>query len=530
MYIYKNIVMVMKKYKLCCSREGYKSKPRVEKIIWEPTTLSAFDIGERIKNGYSFCGNFGFDKAFIRGRTKANFISTPFLFFDMDDISATWDEIVYKFVNHQSDEYKPTFVYTTFSHQLEGKGNRYRLVYLFDEEIGANEYEIIYSHYLKHVVDVLGEEIDTCSKTYTQPMHSTHYTLPSFHYVCTDNVIQKRFVVDVVSGVNNAHCQNCNCFTNINTHNTTLTDTGNCKNGSKFIYDSFSKEERILLVNQSFTDYLAKNSERFFIYRDNWNELGERAKRSRVISIEPSKRWDKESKTYQPYLLQDGQGRKKRLYIVGLKIRLINPNVTKEELLYNIVYWMYNYTIQGNDPIKWKDILEITNNALNKDLDEYQRNRLAYMYEKGIADEFVDSPYIEKKKRKYKKVEDVDIADMPFNASIEETAKALNVSTRTIYNHTQKKRAESKKNKKDKFIELINKGMKREDIMKDLGISERTYYRYLKDNKISIDNKTTCNVNVQQQTINVIIINGVEYGLDEAKILLDGLTNASKSA
>ena len=77
-----------------------------------------------------------------------------------DDVECRLDELV------SGLKYKPSIAYTTYSHQQEGRGNRYRLLYLF--RIAISDVKIYKSIY-QVITDNLGFKLnDNCGSSPVQ--------------------------------------------------------------------------------------------------------------------------------------------------------------------------------------------------------------------------------------------------------------------------------------------------------------------------------------------------------------------------
>lgn len=102
--------------------------------LWEYVrrSLSLDEIMAHIKNGYTLSANYTTDYQTIikqQNRRNERLIGTSFVMFDLDDdIECSIFELIEKLI------IKPTIAYTTFSHQKDGKGNRYRLLYLLKKK------------------------------------------------------------------------------------------------------------------------------------------------------------------------------------------------------------------------------------------------------------------------------------------------------------------------------------------------------------------------------------------------------------
>ena len=204
--------------------------------------------------------------------------------------------------------------------------------------------------------------------------------------------------------------------------------------------------------------------------------------------------WNKELQCNVPYKLNNGQGRKRKLKTIARKIRYINRDVSKDELLFNVVNWMYNYTIQGDEPITWRQIIEIVNDTLNENADDYMVERLKYLTD---PDKMVKSPYLKKEKKLTLEEQDIEFRKTP-NASVEDIMESMKVSRRTAYrikdrnsnNQQNKSKIKAQKYQRKKlskeeqdamFTQLTDKSAK--SIMQAMGVSQKTAYNIINRNK-----------------------------------------------
>ena len=118
------------------STMGFEKKPQpneMGKIEYIRKNLSIDEIAEHIKNGHILSANFTEDDSTIIRQTQRcyeNFISTSMVMIDLDgEVELELNELI------ENLKIKPSIAYTTFSHLIENKGNRYRLLYLFENEI-----------------------------------------------------------------------------------------------------------------------------------------------------------------------------------------------------------------------------------------------------------------------------------------------------------------------------------------------------------------------------------------------------------
>lgn len=532
----------MDRFNYTTSKTSYTEKPEVAKIIWTPTQLDTYELYLHVMSGYTITGDYGFTSEFHKGRTKDNWKSSAFIFVDLDDIDIDWNTFVDKM--NDSDEYltKPTFMYTTYSHGLPNKGNRYRIVYNFDRPImNANEFESVTCFYNKEIKDILGltSGIDTCNTITNQIMHGTNpnalscyngnvISLEEIHNaICidsffnnsnenvnvssedTDYKVLTTIYDNIDSNKNNNDCHNNHIFSLVSNNKVLSKEASNKEynrqvrqmrknneNMRKKKPEIFSNEEKLELYNQSYTEYLKANEGKYTIYKDNWSQLGNRAKRKDIINLLPKSYTDKITGEVRYYKYHDGWSRKKKLITVAWKVRVLNPNVTKEELLYNVVNWMYNYVYQDKDPITWTQIISIVTDAMDGDKSNYLLYRAKRLGESG--EKWKRNPYTTPK-RKYTKVKEKivdDFYNLPCGVSIpfekeppsaDAVRKLFDCARSTAYK-IKKEKFPDKKEKRDIATEIKGKSVK--EIMEMYGCSRATAYRhYQKYGNKNEDNK-----------------------------------------
>lgn len=124
------------KFNVTVSLQNFSKKPSKKEFMtvqYVRRSLSLDDIIASIKHGNVLSANYTTDYNSIitqLHRSNDNIIGTSFVMFDLDDdVESNLAGLI------KNIEIKPTIAYTTYSHGLVGKGNRYRLLYFFDREI-----------------------------------------------------------------------------------------------------------------------------------------------------------------------------------------------------------------------------------------------------------------------------------------------------------------------------------------------------------------------------------------------------------
>ena len=89
------------------------------------------------------------------------------------------------------------------------------------------------------------------------------------------------------------------------------------------------------------------------------------------------RRWWRVDKNGKPIKIKDGQGRRRKLFLNGILRRLIYPEITFDNLLYNLLYELCYYVSNYNakNVIDKKEIFRIANNVMKEDTTRYESMR-----------------------------------------------------------------------------------------------------------------------------------------------------------
>lgn len=123
------------KFEITLSTQGYDHKPNsndYKMMKWSnpmSITLDMFDVF--ISKGYSYCHIYRDNRRCIN-----NFLYTYVVNIDIDDSDIPMTEYIDGLTQ------KPTYAYTTCSNGI--KGYRFRLIYVFNEKLGTDNYKSVY--------------------------------------------------------------------------------------------------------------------------------------------------------------------------------------------------------------------------------------------------------------------------------------------------------------------------------------------------------------------------------------------------
>lgn len=358
------------------STTGFKNKPlsnEMGKIEYVRQNLSIDEIAEYIKKGYVLSANFTEDNSTVirqNQRCYKNFISTSIIMIDLDgEVECELNELI------ENLKIKPSIAYTTFSHLMENKGNRYRLLYLFEEEIrDINQYKEIYQIIANSFPFTIK---DNCG---CNPAQAVFGSRRDCNLIKLGNLysISNFKILNQNSNLSN--------FTNCNyqfSHSITINkEKKNIIRLERLIQDNEYIEDYWKL---SHVDLLEKYRDKYPIFEH--TPLHEADDDTPYIILPPDyieiKRYwlidaiyteDGSVKGYttRAKKIKDGDGRKKKLFINGVLRRMMIPTITFEHLLNCLVYELYHYVDNSQDPIDNKRLYEIALNAMNADLNKYE--------------------------------------------------------------------------------------------------------------------------------------------------------------
>lgn len=336
--------------------EGYNQKPNLATITWETKFLTLSEIAERLKCGYSLSQNFYTTR--ITGlfnqkeRTQANFKSTQFIFIDLDGLSDDWDwETILKSLKMQ-----PTIAYTTFRHRLKDEktgvflGNRYRLLYFFNQEITSiTDYKAYYDAllYQAGIIDVLGVKdkkiIDSHARSGVLACHGTNSNNPDFHLANTHKIYN---LCDI-------DLQNGKSFNIEKGRESNIEDLPICRPQyvSKEIVNDSAKMNYDLWysIYRRKYRYIDRFESSEWI-EHNWQRIGE----------------DYFKLAYIPITLKDGDNRRKQLHTRTILRRVIEPDATPDALYFNVFVDFHKFIDNSKDVITRKHLVQIVESAFKK--------------------------------------------------------------------------------------------------------------------------------------------------------------------
>lgn len=355
-------------FEVSYSDSNYNAKPTSEEIkhmhfIHQKTNVNEFK--DKISKGYSYCAVFNKNEFGIHLKRDSNFAFTQVISVDIDKTTISLFEAL------KTLKTKPTMAYNTFSNGVNGK-YCYRLVYIFKNPIDSIKDAKLYTLALNKIVsEELNIKTDSNACKVSQYFNGTNdsnvfvsgyvYELNDFKL---DNIINNKNK-DI-----NTNNKSINQKQEEDTQQYSLNDT--FEKNTTFEKDYWSNEmsfsklcekyDSIMPNIQNTNLDIPSDDEPFIDIPSDYREI----KRYWYLLVD-----DKDRKTDCIKKIGDGMGRRHKLFINGVIRRLINPQITFDNLLHNLVWEFITYMYNNGNHITKLDIWNIAKNVMNTDLTRY---------------------------------------------------------------------------------------------------------------------------------------------------------------
>lgn len=354
--------------------KGYKEKPTKEipHLKFQKKDVQLDELEFYIKNGYVLLGVFDAEYPLrMKDRTYENFSFTSYVMLDMDgDVQCDLQTLV------DSLALTPTIAYSTFSHQKEGKGNRYRLLYVADTPIDSIEkYKGIYQ-YINEVCNL--DLRDNCGNV---PVQLCFGSTSDCSYIFTNNLL------------------NINNIINSKEYQDLINKEGghkdNIKNERRTLLSCCPPNELIITDKEYLNKYRdMKNitdSQLFEEYDEKYPNFDRNMTLQTDDDAEPIIRVPSDYlKIKRPFMRdngklvlrkwKDGEHRRNKLFRNGILRRFIREDLTFEHLLHCLLKELNYYYINVEDTITRIHLIGIAKSVMKANLDseKYKQRREYY--------------------------------------------------------------------------------------------------------------------------------------------------------
>lgn len=360
-------------FRLFISQKNYDSKPtqdEMPKMRFVPKQLTIESALECAKQGKVFCYTFLSNKAdgslSVKDKKKENFISTSAIIYDFDDMEVSMAD----FIN--SIQFKPSFAYPTYSDGKNGL-SRFRLAYVLDAEIlGEGDFNAIYhaianaNKFTPETKEQGGWDVRSVAQMYFGTTQGVSTYISNTVYSIDD--FESYMVPVTVNGTSTKKSES----KSLNTYQYTI-DKEFLDNLYHSKYEDFFKsyfDSYYDNYTQSLeTTLTLSDNEMWFEYPDDYVAVFRKREGKKVI------RWN------------IGENRKKRLYITAQMMLYNCPDLTIENLIYNLYIERKHYYNNADNKINNQVLIDTAVNAFNRRINLNPSNHSSYRVNKEFWSE-----------------------------------------------------------------------------------------------------------------------------------------------
>lgn len=341
-------------FEVSYSTSSYDSKPTSDQIKYMHFEMSKTNVDEfvnKISSGYSYCAVYNNDDFGMSFKKDSNFAYTQVISVDVDKTTISLNEALERLKT------TPTVAYNTFSN---GHNNLYcyRLVYVFEEPIESVKQAKLYTIALNQIVsEELNIKTDANACKVSQYFNGTNdnnvfvsdciYQLSDFNI--DDIKVQSKCIQE--------EHHNIGLTCTFENDTTLIKDFWNLKL-TEFLY----KYDSIMPNIQNSKLEIPSEDEPFIDIPSDYREI----KRYWYLLVD-----EKGHKLDYIRKIRDGEGRRKKLFINGIIRRLINPKITFENMLHNIVWEFVTYMINDGNKITKAILFSIVQDVMKTDMTRY---------------------------------------------------------------------------------------------------------------------------------------------------------------
>lgn len=315
-------------------------------VHYTTDTLTIDGLIAKVKAGHPFNSLMTSSEYSGRERRKTNFRQTSFVPFDFDDCPDCFDQA------YNETELVPTFAYTTPN---DGKkGNRFRFVYILSQPIESiAEYKAIYSS----IAARLGLDTDNTLSSGVQNiggMSSTGRLKVSYYIYDKEDFLDKT---------------NYNFDKNIYSNSAIKNNNRKKRKNGIILNCGFEKDlneldfKQFLMKYRNEYEYFASTpltfNNGYALIPDNYYEI----KRKWVNETFETSTGIKDTRSV--YRLKDGNGRRDKMFVQCLIRRKIKPDITLEELVFNLACERQWYFNNDDNQLNNKELIRLATNAMN---------------------------------------------------------------------------------------------------------------------------------------------------------------------
>ena len=355
---------------LSVSDQCFETKPQkgsaiYSKLTFTQQTVSLLQFIEFIRNGYMFCGVYD-DKKFSNKnyKTSQHLVSNNVVSIDIDDCDCSMRDFM------STLKYSPSIAYETFSNLEDGKGYRFRFLYVFDDFVDGETYSRLYYAICK-ANNIECASNDTSTASPYQKIWGTNgkhrdiiglgyvYHIDSFKDFMDEESVQSTILniyKKTPTGINQVD----------------WTPKTEYKFTDKIFENMWNKATDTEILSQMSQYQTLETTYINFNDGELWRDLTD----EEYYCIK--RKWQRKIFNGRNVIaiakVKNGEHRRKKIYLSLIRRRLIDPTITLEHLCYAALFEL-NYFIVNtdeNDYITRYQLTQMAQNAMNADLEKYK--------------------------------------------------------------------------------------------------------------------------------------------------------------
>ena len=440
------------------SKTKHDRKPTARewaRMTYKYKYIDIMDFCNAILNGYAFTSVFKYGEFTTKQKTKENFKGTQIISIDIDNALSSTS--LQDFINECHT--KPTLSYITPSHLKEDENGevhaRFRLIYVCDAIItDVATYKALYKEIYNGIPQTLldhGKKEDFCGQSPFQQFagNSKAYTW-RFDAIFEGYIFEITALKDRYKGIVSVE----EFATQIKAIQEGTESEHAQAHGKR---EETEQESRFIqdLNTLSPTDFLRKYASVYeYITATKIEFNGELYKETPTNYTEIERRYNvtrqSNGKTsITPYIYKDGEQRRKTMYLHSLLRKQIKPNISKEELVYNLMWDRLYFYDNSDNKLNNETLIQIAGNAL----------KASYTIE-------------QKKQKKYKiNKEECKRQEISPKSMVRKAAKAINYNTIGELYNTAKCIAENLRELNDHGVKVCRRTLY--NFCKEMGINPK---------------------------------------------------------
>lgn len=359
-------------FEVSLTTRGFDHKPdsaEIRNLVFNRTSATIGEFCESIINGYGYVGIFNAPKTFsMHDKSSSNFSHSWFVSIDIDHSKIGMQDVL------AGMRYQPTIAYTSCNNGQEGDC-RFRLVYFFDEPIRSQEeycnmvFAILYSN------GIGVGNVD--SKSFEVQQYFNGNGTGNIELITNDILYCKKdFNLYYINYYLIKGYMKKDIKESVNKHKS-LKDIQYVSNDTfEFTDKEFEEDFKRLGIKEIIEKYIGVFPD---IQRTPLQNVDEDTMAVLLpedfVSINP--KWKMIDGEPRIVKIKDGEGRRNKLFTYGILRRLINPDISYDNLVFNLLSDFYNYftNINAKNIIGKADIMAIAACVMKEDLGKYDHLR-----------------------------------------------------------------------------------------------------------------------------------------------------------